>query len=79
MAYKPGDYYAICDICGMRGYASEMRMTWNKLFVHSLTCFDEKHPHFTDPKPLNEPQRVPIHRPEQEDVFITTPITGDDL
>jgi hypothetical protein len=34
---------------------------------------------FQYPKGLSEKQTVPIHRPEPEDTFITTPITGDDL
>jgi len=54
-------------------------MTWDNFFVCADTCWEPKHPHFTPPKPLHEKQKVPIHRPEPEDNFITTPITGDDL
>ena len=79
MVYIPGDYIAVCDICGIRGYASEMRLNWQKQFVHSATCFEEKHEQFTPPKPLGESQKVPIHRPEQADTFITEKITSDDL
>ena len=79
MSYRSGDYLAICDICGMRGYSSEMRMTWDKLFVYASTCYDPKHEQYTPPKPLGEAQKVPIHRPEQDDVFITENVTAEDL
>jgi len=56
-------------------------MTWDKLFVCNDTCYEEKHPHYTDPKPLGEKQSVPVHRPEPEETFIdpADPITQDDL
>ena len=76
--YRPGDHYAICDICGKRYYASEMRLQWDNLFCCKY-CWSPKHPQLQPPKPLHEKQRVEINRPEKEDVFITTPITGDDL
>jgi len=76
--YIPGDYFLICDICGFRFRRSQCRMQWNNLLACN-ECFDEKHPQHEPPKPLGEKQSVPIHRPEQEDVFITTPVTPDDL
>ena len=79
MSYRPGDYYAVCDVCGLRGYASEMRMQWNNLFVHAATCYDPKHEQYVEPTGKHEKQTVKPHRPEQEDNFIETPITGDDL
>ena len=56
-------------------------MTWDKLFVCADTCWEEKHPQFTDPKPLGEKQSVPVHRSEPEEIFINpaNPITPDDL
>ena len=77
--YRPGDYLVICDRCGFRRLASECRMTWDKLFVCADTCWEPKHPQYTEPKSLHEKQKVPIHRPEPEDNFIETDITGDDL
>ncbi len=81
MTYKPGDYLVICDQCGFERYASECQMTWDNLFVCSNTCFEEKHPHYTDPKPLGEKQSVPVSRPEPEETFIdpADPITSEDL
>ncbi len=77
--YRPGDYLAICDICGFQRLSSECRMNWKNQFVCSDTCYEPKHPQFTPPKPLHEKQTVPVHRPEPDYNFITTPITGDDL
>jgi len=91
MTYKPGDYLVICDRCGFKRYASECKMTWDGYFVCADTCWEPKHPHFTDPKPLGEKQSVPIKRAEEtlnfldgnqvpeDGYFITTPITPDDL
>jgi hypothetical protein len=79
MAYRPGDHFVICDRCGFRRYASDCRMTWDNFFVCADTCWEPKHEMFSPPKPLNEKQKVSPHRPESEDAFITTPITGDDL
>lgn len=81
MTYRPGDYLVICDQCGFQRYASECRMTWDKLFVCTDTCWEEKHPQYTDPKPLGEKQSVPVHRSESNENFIdlNNPITADDL
>jgi len=70
MPYKAGDYLVICDICGFQKYASECQLNWKQQLVCSDTCFEEKHPHYTEPKPLGEKQSVPIHRPPGEDIFI---------
>jgi hypothetical protein len=79
MAYRVGDHFAICDICGFRRYASEMRMTWNNLFSCADTCWEPKHPQYKNPTGQHEKQRVEISRPEKADKFRTTPITADDL
>lgn len=81
MSYKPGDYLVICDQCGFERYASECKMTWDNLFVCEDTCWEPKHPQYTDPKPLGEKQSVPVHRPEPDENFIdpADPITGEDL
>ena len=91
MSYKSGDYLVICDRCGFKRYASECKMTWDGWFVCEDTCWEPKHPHFTDPKPLGEKQSVPVLRKEEvlnfldgnaapvDGYFITSPITGDDL
>ena len=77
--YKPGDHLAICDICGFRRYASEMRMNYNKMFVCADTCFELRPEQYTEPTGRHERQKVDISRPEGEDVFIETKVTPDDL
>lgn len=81
MAYVVGDYLVICDRCGFQRLASECRMTWDNLFVCADTCFEEKHPQYTEPKPLGEKQNVPVHRPKQDENFIdpSDPVMPGDL
>ncbi len=81
MIYKAGDYLVICDQCGFQRYASECRMSWDGLFVCADTCWEEKHPHYTEPKPLGEKQKVPVYRPEVSENFVdlNNPITSNDL
>lgn len=74
MAYKPGDYKVICDICGLERYASECRLNWEKQMVCSDTCWEDKHPQFIEPTGRHERQTVPIHRPEGDPVFV--PVGG---
>lgn len=76
MAYRPGDHYAICDICSFRYYSSEMKLQWNNLFC-CPDCWSPKHPQYTPPRPEHEKQTVPIHRPEKTDVFVTDANDGD--
>ena len=76
-SYIKGDYNAICDRCGYKRKASDMRPQWNNLFVCVDTCWEPRHPQdFVRGK--KDKQRVPVPRPESTDKFYT-PITGDDL
>ena len=31
--YRKGDYYAYCDVCGQRYFASRLRLRWDNLMV----------------------------------------------
>jgi len=65
MAYKPGVYFQVCDVCGLQGYNTEMVKTWNNLIVHRSTCFDGPRDPLDFPPPLRtERQTVPDARPE---------------
>ena len=64
MAYKPGDYYVICDRCGFKRYRSECRMTYDNFLVCADTCWHPRHPQEYMVKPLADRQRVPLARPE---------------
>ena len=64
MVYYPGKYYQVCDICGSKGYNTEMVKTWNGLVVHRDTCFDGPRDPLDKPPPLRpERQTVPDPRP----------------
>jgi len=65
MAYKPGCYLQICDICGLQGYSTEMVKTWNNLIVHRSTCYDGPRDPLDFPPPTRpDRQTVPDARPE---------------
>ena len=71
--YKKGDWNVICDRCGFKRKASECRMQWNNLFVCYPECYEERNAQdFLRGFP--DHQSVPIARPEQTDVFLTTGI-----
>ena len=72
-----GDFLCICDRSGFKCWASETTIEWNGLRV--LKRFSEpRHPQdFV--RAVRDDQTVSNPRPEQPDVFITTPITPGDL
>lgn len=75
--YRPGDFYRICDVCGFKVRASVTKKRWDGMIVCEAD-WEPRHPQdFVRGKVDN--QRVPDPRPEQTDVFISTPITPDDL
>lgn len=80
MRYKPGDWFAICDQCGRRAFASEMVKRWDNRMVHkdpSKGCFETRHPQDfvraigPDPKPL------PWTRPDSDGLEPTLAINCD--
>lgn len=75
--YKPGDHLVTCDRCGFTIYASESKKTWDGLIV-CPEDWEPRHPQdFVRGK--EDKQSVDNARPRPADVFITTPVTGDDL
>lgn len=80
MNYKHGDWYAICDQCGRRAFASQMTKRWDNKMVHkdpSMGCFETRHPQDfvravgPDPKPL------PWTRPDSDGIEPTLAINCD--
>ena len=66
--YKPGDYWCICPVTGLKIRASKMRFRWDGEFV-SKEAWEMRHPQeFVRPKA--DKQSVPVARPEQTDVFL---------
>lgn len=43
MAYKPGRNHAVCDLCGFKHYADELKKTWDG-YLHCKDCYEDKHP-----------------------------------
>ena len=67
----------VCDRCGFTIRSSEARKTWDGLMV-CAEDWEPRHPQdFVRGK--DDKQSVPVARPRPTDVFITTPISRDDL
>lgn len=59
--YRPGDYWMVCDVCGLDYRRSEMRQRWDRAWV----CRDDweiKHPQ-ESVRGIRERIRVPVARP----------------
>jgi hypothetical protein len=73
-----GDYNAICDVCGFKFKASELRRRWDGMMV-CLLDYEERHPQDLI-KIRPDRQAVPWSRPEPTDTFVTpAPIDPDSL
>lgn len=67
--YKPGDHNAICDVCGFKFKASQLRKRWDNFMV----CAADWEPrHSLDFLRVRSPNPPPKWtRPEPTDVFIS--------
>lgn len=75
--YKPGDWNAICDSCGFKFKASELKEDWRGLKVCSYD-FETRHPQTLIRVPVDNPS-VPWSRPGATDVFVgLDPISAED-
>lgn len=74
--YVPGTYNAICDQCGVKFKASDLRVRWDGAFVCSKD-WEPRHPQDYVRGRVDN-QRVAIARPD-EDRFEQQPVTPDDL
>ena len=76
--YIPGNYWMICDRCGFKTRRSDMRKTWDNLWV----CKDDWEPRHPQDfvKAKYDRQRVPVARTEPENYFVSdNENTADDL
>lgn len=77
--YIPGDFWRICDVCGIRYRASQTRMRWDRLMV----CEKDWEPRHPQDNVRARPDRmaVPNPRPDAVDVFVTsaTMVSDDGL
>jgi len=80
--YAKGKWNVLCDRCDFKYKSSSLRREWNGLMTCSgdgtNDCFETRHPQdFVKAKADRQTPRWV--RPEAPDVFVTEPITGDDL
>lgn len=76
--YKPGDNYCICDVCGMKTRASDIRKRWDNALVCKAD-YEERHPQ--ELIRVRGDDAVPVvQRPERTDTFIdVTDVTAEGL
>ena len=74
--YKHGDWNAICDTCGMKYKASELKLTWDNYLV-CTQCWEPRQPQDFVRGKIDK-QAVPPHlsRPDQDNKFTTTTLNG---
>lgn len=70
--YVKGDYWMICDTCGFKYRRSEMRETWDHLWVCGKD-WEPRHPQL-DIKAIPDDQRVPVSRPDKSSVLGSTTV-----
>jgi hypothetical protein len=70
--YKKGDWNAICDVCGFKRKASEMKMRWDGI----MCCPEDWEPRQPQDfvRGVPDDQTVPWTRPEPPDVFVIPPL-----
>ncbi len=62
-------YRAICDRCGSKRWASDLRLEWTGLRVCAIGCFETRHPQ-DSVRGKPDRQNPPWVRPEADDVFV---------
>jgi hypothetical protein len=74
--FRSGDWNAICDICGEKYKASQLKKRWDGLMV-CLDDWEMRHPQELI-RPIKERNSVPWTRPRPPDIEIggTTPSTS---
>lgn len=62
--FKSGDWNAVCDVCGFRFKASQLKKRWDGLMV-CAEDFEHRHPQELR-KPIKETFQLPFRRPETD-------------
>ena len=75
--YVKGEWNALCQRCGFVHKSGHIRREWTGLMV-CKECWEPRHPQ-EDVRSKVDKQAPPWSSPEPDDVFITDPITADDL
>lgn len=69
--FKPGSWNAICDRCGFKYKANELKKEWQGLMT-CVRCFETKHPSLFQ-RVVDEKIGTPWVKPEPADTFISVP------
>lgn len=67
--WESGDWNAICDVCGFKFKASQLRLRWDGLRVCD-TDWESRHPQDLI-RPIPDSPALPWTRPEGTDSFVT--------
>lgn len=74
--FRSGDWNAICDRCGFKKKATELRDEWTGLKV-CADCWEPQHPQdFV--RATNDMVRIPWARPDRGNTFITTTLAASE-
>lgn len=66
--YKPGQWNAICDICGFEFKSGELRKNWQGLMV-CASDFEQRHPQELIRAVRDDPS-TEWNRPEPPDIYV---------
>lgn len=66
--YKPGQWRALCDVCGFKFYSSELKKRWDGLMVCQAD-FEHDHPQ-KYLRVQDDKQSIPWARPQGENTFV---------
>jgi hypothetical protein len=77
--YVPGNWNAICDVCGREYKASDLRQRWDGLMVDG-DCWEPRQPQ-DYVHGVADIQTPPFTRSESEDIFlpVCTPVTSQGI
>ena len=76
--YLHGSNNVICDRCGFKYKAKDVRLEWTGLYTCIEKCWEPRHPQDRI-RAKKDGQPPAIIRSEPADQFITTAISADDL
>lgn len=72
---KKGDWNAICDVCGFKFKASQLKERWDGLMV-CKEDWERRHPSDYYKGPIGEESKVAWTRPEPTDTLVDVTFTG---
>ena len=79
MAYKSGDHWVICDICGLKRRRSRIRKNHQGMMVCADTCWEPRHPQ-ENIRIRQDRIAVTDPRPRQTATYLEVgDVTADDL